>query len=207
MVLKSSIGNRSLGWDLLPPSVDSYEYNGEPQPGYGEDKNNIGKGTNDGGWYAGKQWDTDIGGAQEALENLGKHYPGAEDYEVAGFLWWQGDKDMRNPAHFNNYEKHLVALIKDLRKTFDAPNAPFVTASLGQTKESDTSSGHGVILQAMKEVASGKYSDELGDNIGFVYTHPLSKGGSSSGHYSGNAETYMNVGEAMGKEMIKQLAK
>jgi len=32
-------------------------------------------------------------------------------------------------------------------------------------------------------------------------THPLSKGGSSSGHYNGNAETYMDVGTAMGRSM------
>jgi hypothetical protein len=28
-------------------------------------------------------------------------------------------------------------------------------------------------------------------------------GGASNGHYAGNAETYMNVGEAMGKAMVK----
>jgi hypothetical protein len=27
-------------------------------------------------------------------------------------------------------------------------------------------------------------------------------GGSSNGHYNGNAETYMNVGEAMGAAMV-----
>ena len=209
MVLKSSIGNRSLGWDLLPPSIKSYEYAGQPQPGYkqifkSKDDLTVVDWTGE-GWYAGKQWDDDTRNALNILKDLGTYYPGATKYEVAGFLWWQGDKDMRNPAHFNNYEKHLVALINDLRKTFDTPKAAFVTASLGQTAEGDTTSGHGVIMQAMKNVASGKYSSELGNNIGFVYTHPLSKGGSSSSHYSGNAETYMNVGLGMGEEMVKQL--
>lgn len=211
MVLKSSIGNRSLGWDLLPPSVTTYEYDGQQQPGYRE----MFKGKKDKtvvkwegeGWYAGKQYDDDVANAKKILEELNKYYPDAKDYEVAGFLWWQGDKDMRNPAHFNNYEKHLVALIKDLRKDFNAPNAAFVAASLGQTKEDDTKSGHGVILQAMKNVSIDKYKDELGDNIGFVYTHPLSKGSSSSAHYGGNAQTYMNVGLAMGEEMVEQLEK
>ncbi len=211
MVLKSSIGNRSLGWDLLPPSIETWEYNGEKQPGYRE----MYKSKNDKtivkwegeGWYAGKQYDDDVANAQQILKDLSTHYPDAKDYEVAGFLWWQGDKDMRNPAHVNNYEKHLVALIKSLRKDFEAPNAAFVTASLGQTSEDDTSSGHGNILQAMKSVSSGKYSGELGDNIGFVYTNPLSKGSSSSAHYGGNAETYMNVGEAMGREMVGLLKK
>ncbi len=40
-----------------------------------------------------------------------------------------------------------------------------------------------------------------------VYTNPLSKGGSSSGHYNKHAETYMNVGEGMGKAMAGMLKK
>ena len=52
---------------------------------------------------------------------------------------------------------------------------------------------------------SGKYKEFKG-NVASVYTHPLSKGGSSGGHYSGNAETYMNVGEAMGKAMTVLLS-
>ena len=209
MVLKSSIGNRSLGWDILPPSIKTYEHEGKAQPGYkqmfkSKDDQTVVDWAGE-GWYAGKQWDDDTTNALKILGDLNTYYPDANKYEVAGFLWWQGDKDMRNPAHYNNYEKNLVALIKDLRKTFNAPKAAFVTASLGQTQEGDTTSGHGVIMQAMKNVASGKYASELGDNIGFVYTNPLSKGGSSSSHYDGNAETYMNVGLAMGEAMTKLL--
>lgn len=223
MVLKSSIGNRSLGWDLLPPGSPRYTYEGKEEAGYREypDGDKIlpyvpgvskvigtkgkSKGKETDPWYAGKQYDDDVANAKKILEDLATHYPGTTKFEVAGILWWQGDKDMRVPAHFNRYEQNLVNLIKSLRKDFNAPKAAFVAASLGQTPESDTTSGHGVIMQAMKNVASGKYASELGDNIGFVYTNPLSKGGSSSGHYNGNAETYMNVGLAMGEEMVKQL--
>ena len=38
-------------------------------------------------WYAGKQWDSDIGDAKKALADLEKHYPGAKGYEVAGFFF------------------------------------------------------------------------------------------------------------------------
>ena len=38
-----------------------------------------------------------------------------------------------------------------------------------------------------------------------MYTNPVSKGGASNGHYGGNAETYMNVGEAMGHAMADLL--
>ncbi len=110
---------------------------------------------------------------------------------------------MRNPAHFERYEKNLIQLIKALRKDFDAPDALFVSASLGQTKKG-SKGGDGQILDAMEAVS--KSSDpELKGKVGFVYSHPLSKGGSSSGHYGSNPETYMNIGEAMGKKMVELL--
>ena len=144
--------------------------------------------------------------AKEVLDNLETYYPGAKEYEVAGFFWWQGDRDSRSEALSSRYEKNLVQLIKQLRKEFDAPDAKFVTASLGQTEKGATDGG-GKILEAMLAVdgESGKYPEFKG-NVAAVYTHPLSKGGSSGGHYGNNAETYMNVGEAMGAAMVKLLA-
>ncbi|MDP7655918.1 MAG: sialate O-acetylesterase [Roseibacillus sp.] len=206
LILKSCIGNRSLGWDLLPPGSKPYEHGGKTQPGYrgtpdepdGDTGGDMSK-----GWYAGCQYDGDVAAAKKALENLDDYYPGAKDYEVAGFFWWQGDKDMRNAAHFEKYEENLIQLIKSLRKDFDAPGARFVTASLGQTQKG-SKGGDGKILDAMEAVAKSN-DPELEDKVAFVYTHPLSKGGSSSGHYGGNPETYMNVGEAMGKAMVELL--
>ena len=219
MVLKSSMGNRSLGWDYLPPGSQRFEFTNPKDgktyvyPGYNDEvrhgrwqKGNVPEEPKH-KWYAGKQYDDDVANAKKILKELNKYYPDAKDYEVAGFIWWQGDKDMRDAGHASRYETNLVSLVKSLRKDFNAPKAAFVTASLGQTNEDDTTSGHGVILHAMKTFASGKYKSELGDNLGFVYTHPLSLGSSSSGHYGGNAQTYMNVGLALGEEMVEQLKK
>lgn len=219
MILKSSIGNRSLGWDLLPPGTPRYTFEGKEEPGYREyvDGGKIltyepgvskvigtkgkSKGKEVDPWYAGKQYDDDVANAKKILEDLGTYYPGATQYEVAGIIWWQGDKDMRNAAHAAMYEKHLSLLLAALRKDFNAPNAKFVCASLGQTDESDTESGHGKILHAMKNFAASS------DDIGFVYSKPLLDApSSSSGHYSGNAKTYMNVGLALGAKMA-ELAK
>lgn len=202
LILKSCIGNRSLGWDLLPPGSEPYEHGGKMQPGYrGTPDDPKGNGEPvEGQWYAGCQYDGDVAAAKKVLENLDRYYPGATEYEVAGFFWWQGDKDMRNPAHFERYEQNLIQLIKALRKDFNAPEARFVTASLGQTKQG-SKGGDGVILDAMEAVSKSK-DPELKEKVAFVYTHPLSMGGSSSGHYGGNPETYMNVGEAMGEAMV-----
>lgn len=212
LILKSCIGNRALGWDLLPPGSEGFEFTDSKgvtwiHPGYKGTPERWQKGTEPKkiGWYAGMQYDGDIARAKSVLKELDKYYPGATEYEVAGFFWWQGDRDSRSEALSSRYEQNLVHLIKTLRKDFDAPNANFVCASLGQSKKGATDGG-GKILDAMLAVdgSSGKYPEFKG-NVASVYTHPLSKGGSSGGHYSGNAETYMNVGEAMGRAMVELL--
>ena len=212
LILKSCIGNRALGWDLLPPGGEGFEFTDAKgvtwvHPRSKETPERWQKGTEPKKikWYAGMQYDGDIARAKKVLSELDKYYPGAKKYEIAGFFWWQGDRDSRSAALSSRYEKNLVHLIKTLRKDFDAPNAKFVSASLGQTKKGATDGG-GKILNAMLAVdgKSGKYPEFKG-NVATVYTHPLSKGGSSGGHYSGNAETYMNVGEAMGQAMVELL--
>jgi hypothetical protein len=213
LILKSCIGNRALGWDLLPPGSEGFEFIDSKgvtwvHPGYKGTPERWKKGTEPKkiSWYAGLQYDGDVARAKKVLSELDKYYPGAKEYEVAGFFWWQGDRDSRSAALSSRYEKNLVHLIKTLRKDFNAPNAKFVCASLGQTKKG-AENGGGKILDAMQAVdgRSGKYP-EFKSNVASVYTHPLSKGGSSGGHYGGNAETYMNVGEAMGKAMVELLS-
>ena len=91
---------------------------------------------------------------------MDKFYPGAKSFEIAGFFWWQGDRDSRSAALSSRYEKNLVHLIKTLRKDFNATKANFVCASLGQTKKGATAGG-GKILEAMLAVdgTSGKYPE------------------------------------------------
>ena len=78
-------------------------------------------------------------------------------------------------------------------------------ATLGQT-ERGTDGNDGLILDGMLAVdgESGEYPDFEG-NVATVYSHPLCQGGASNGHYNGNAETYMNIGEAMGQAMVRLL--
>ena len=66
----------------------------------------------------------------------------------------------------SHYEQNLANFIKTVRKTFNAKDdAPFVTASLGQTVKGDHTSGGGKILDAMLAVdgSSGKYPEFKGN--------------------------------------------
>ena len=230
LLLKCCIGNRSLGWDLLPPGSERYEfvikdragvekpmvyagYKDRPDswpldPAKGKatepppwlDKN--GKPID---WYAGKQWDDDIRDAKKALAELDKHYPGAQGYEVAGFFFWQGEKDAGNPGHAAKYEENLVRFIKAVRKEFNTPNAKFVLGTMGESVKGSGGNG-GKVLEAQLAVdgTSGKYPEFKG-NVATFYTHPMAQGGSGNGHYGGKAEVYMDVGEAMGQAMVELL--
>jgi hypothetical protein len=209
LILKSCIGNRSLGWDLLPPGSKSYEFEDKgtvyTYAGYKESPLRWEKGTEPKpiGWYAGMQYDGDVANAKKVLTELDKYYPGAKEYEIAGFFFWQGDKDRYNAGHASRYERNLVHLIEQLRKDFDAPRAKFVCATLGQTEKGATGT-EGQILEAQLAVdgKNGKYPEFKG-NVATVYSKPLCHGGASNSHYGGNAETYMDIGEAMGRAMVE----
>ena len=230
MILKSCIGNRSLGWDLLPPG--SKKFLADVKQRDGSVKKMVIAGYKDAPdiweadaakgvdtppppfvdktgkpveWYAGKQWDDDIADAKKVLEELDKHYPGAKGYEVAGIFWWQGEKDAGYEVHADNYEKNLVHLIKTLRTEFKAPKAKFVMGTIGEvTKGSAGPSGK--ILDAMMAVdgKGGKYPEFKG-NVATVYTHDMARGGGGNGHYNKDARVYMDVGLAMGAAMLDLL--
>lgn len=214
LLLKSSQGNRSLGWDFLPPGSESYDFEGKTYAGYKQSPESWPKGTEPKpiGWYAGKQYDECFSAAHEVLDNFDEQFPHwkGRGYEIVGFAWWQGDKDRYNPGHATRYEKNLVHLIKTLRSEFKAPEAKFVVATLGQTAKDapvdESNKNDKIIFDAQMAVdgASGKYPEFKG-NVATVYTHPLSQGGASNSHYNGNAQTYMDVGIGMGEAMVELL--
>ena len=145
------------------------------------------------------------------MNNLEKYYPGydGQGYEVTGFVWWQGHKD-QNAAHASRYEQNLVHLIKTLRKEFAAPNAKFVLATIGFG--GSELKGHGLkVAKAQLAVSgeTGKYPEFKG-NVKTIDARPFwkDKSVSPSGaghHYNHNAETYMEVGNALGWAMVELL--
>ncbi len=211
LVLKSCIGNRSLGWDLLPPGSKQFEYEGRVYAGYKDTPSSWVKGGEKKkvNWYAGKQYDDDIASAKKVLADIGKYYPGAKSYEVAGFVWWQGHKD-QNAAHASRYEQNLVHLIKTLRKDFNAPDAKFVLATIAFGGWDLKGPGL-TVANAQLAVSGdkGKYPEFVG-NVKTVEARDFwrDKSVSPSGaghHYNHNAETYMEVGNALGRGMRQLL--
>jgi hypothetical protein len=217
MILKSCVGNRSLGWDLLPPGSESYEFEDKDKTGkattyvyagYKQSPMKWEKGTEPapGGWYAGQEWDIDIADAKTVLSDLNTYYPEAGSFEIAGFFFWQGDKDRYDAGHATRYERNLVQFIKALRQEFSAPDAKFVCATLGQSTKDGAKGNDKLILEAQLAVdgEAGNYPEFEG-NVATVYTNPISQGSASNAHYGGNAKTFMDVGLGMGEAMVKLL--
>jgi alpha-galactosidase len=213
LILKSCIGNRSLGWDLLPPGSERYIVDGRTYAGYkdtpdswveGQPKKAV-------NWYAGKQYDDDVANAKKVLADIGKYYPGATKYEVAGFVWWQGHKD-QNPVHASRYEQNLVRLIQCLRKDFNAPNAKFVLATIAFGGWQLAGPGK-TVAEAQLAMGDPKKHPEFAGNVkciearNFWREADVSPNPRQGYHYNRNAGTYMDVGLSLGWAMAELLGK
>jgi alpha-galactosidase len=211
LVLKACIGNRSLGWDLLPPGSPQYTFEGKTYAGYKEtpDSWTGGQPKKAVNWYAGRQYDADTAHAKAVLKNLKKYYPdyAGQGYEVAGFVWWQGHKD-QNAAHAGKYEENLVRLIGALRKDFDAPGAKFVLATGCGNPGKE---GFGLkIAEAQLAVNDAKKYPAFVGNVKAVDTRDLWREAADSPvnqgyHYNHNAETYLETGLRLGRAMADLL--
>ena len=215
LILKASQGNRSLGWDFLPPGSKRFEHDGYAYAGYKESPARWKSGTTPKpiNWYAGKQYDDCFGAAHKVLDNFNKEFPHwkGRGYEIAGFVWWQGHKDGGEP-NASRYEQNLVHLIKTLRKEFDAAGAPFVIATIGFDGW-EMAGPHKTVAKAQLAVSGdkGKYPDFKG-NVKTIETRGFWREADVSPrnqgfHYNQNAETYMLVGEALGRGMVELLEK
>ena len=185
LLIKTAMGNRALGFDFRPPS------SGRTDP--------------DNKWES-LEYKLMVEGVRKTLDHIAKIVPGyrGQGYEIAGFVWWQGHKDGGSPQA--EYEKHLVNLIKDVRKEFKVPKMPAAVATVGF-------GGHGMaekyleILKAQMAVGDPKKHPEFAGTVASVDTRDFwrevdESPRSQDYHYNRNAETYMLVGDALGRAMV-----
>jgi len=207
LIIKATMGNRALGWDLMPPSSRTIMPKDHPNQ-----------------WYQGWQYDIFVKDTHRVLNNLPRYFPGYKDqgYVIAGFAWWQGHKDQNTPGHVQkppyndnwakSYEKNLVNLINDLRKEFKAPDASFALATIAFG--GDKLSGGGLTVANAQLAVSGergKYEDFAG-NVKTIeargFWRPAEDSPSNKGyHYNLNAGTYVDVGDALGRAMADMVLK
>jgi hypothetical protein len=183
LLIKTAWGGKSLYQDFRPPSS---------------------------GGQVGPYFTRMMAEIREALANLKTDFPseGSGNYELAGFVWYQGWNDGCEPGTaVPQYETNLVNLIKDMRRELQAPHLPVVIGEL--TGPWADAPGEWAALRKAQAAAAAR--PEFAGNVLFVATHefvrkPEDSPNSGHGHHEfGNAETYLLVGEALGKGMVQLL--
>lgn len=119
LLIKAAWGGKSLMVDFRPPSAGELVEHKHAD-------------------VAGRYYDLMIEHVREVLAKT----PG--DYELAGFVWFQGFNDMVGPyplvdpslgrksiKDYSEYSRLLACFIRDVRKDLKAPELPFVVGVLG----------------------------------------------------------------------------
>src|SRR5690606_26279523 len=124
--------------------------------------------------------------------------------ELAGFVWYHGWNDGVDPKNaVPEYEANLVNLIRDVRREFNAPKLPVVIGEL--TGPWVNAPPEWEALRQARAAAAAR--PEFAGNVAFVATRdfvrrPEDSPNPTHGHHEfGNAETYVLVGDALGRAM------
>lgn len=188
LLIKTAQGNRSLGFDFRPPSSGRTDPNND---------------------FESAEYRLMVEGVRKTLGNIDNVVPGyqGQGYEIAGFVWFQGHKDSFAEQSISEYEKHLVNLINDVRTEFKTPKLPAVVATVGF-------GGHNMqdkflrIHKAQLAVGDAKQHPEYAGNVASVDTRDFWREVDESPtnqdyHYNRNAETYLLIGDALGRAMVE----
>ena len=185
LIIKTAWGGKNLAVDFRPPSA---------------------------GGEIGDYYHAMIQTVEDVTQNLGTEFPeiGITDFELSGFVWFQGWNDGESDNFLNEYESNLYHLVNDVRNDLGILDLPVVIANSGHGGFESTND---LWVQSMQNIVSvaqeniGCNDDEYGGNLGFVETKQYYLNSSVSPtdaihHYNNNALTYLNIGQAMGDEMI-----
>jgi len=190
LLIKTAMGNRSLAFDFRPPSSGR------------NDPSNT---------FESVEYTLTLQGVRETLAKIDKLVPGyqGQGYEIAGFVWWQGHKDSFSEKDIAEYEKNLVNLINDLRKDLNAPKMPVVIAGLGFGGYNMPEKFR-AIMAAQLAVGNPVKHPEFAGTVASVDTRDYWREVDESPkgedyHYNRNAETYLRVGDALGRAMVRLL--
>lgn len=188
LIIKTAWGGKNLAEDFRPPSA---------------------------GGTTGEFYNAIIQTVEDVTENLGTEFPnmGTTEFEITGFVWFQGWNDGASDDFLNEYESNLYHLVDDIRNDLGKPNLPVVIASSGQGGFEATND---LWVQSMQNIVSvaqesvGCNDTIYGGKVGFVDTKPYYLNASASPqdaihHFNNNALTFLNTGKAMGDEMIQAI--
>lgn len=175
LLIKTAWGGKSIHQDFRPPSSG-----GEVGPFY-------------------KQMLAEV---EEGLKKMKTEFPQiGKNYELAGFVWFQGWNDMFNEDALKQYEGNLVNLITDVRRALKSPQLPVI---IGETGNMGTDAGDNMkqLRLSQKNAAKQLAHAAFVKTTAFARPKEESPNVGHGHHWFGNAESYFLIGDAMGKAMI-----
>lgn len=216
LLIKASSGHHSLGGDLLPPGSLRFDFGGWTYAGYGDSPRRWPYDRTEPdatSWHAGHAYDSAVHNIKTILNEIGDYYPGATSYEIAGIAFWQGDSDRRDSAYAGMYQRNLRDFIASIRHDLSALDTKVAIATLGQRGDEMT----GNTLQVVEsQLAVGSLFPDFQGNVmavdirsswrtPYLPGHDGDENYMNAAHYGSNAETFMEVGNALGMAMAKLL--
>lgn len=154
------------------------------------------------------------------LEDLPAYVPGSgKNYELAGFVWFQGWNDMIDANATAEYAVNLKHFIRDVRKDLKAPKLPIVVGEMGV----DGVNAGGNVKKFKESQAAGVADPEFKGNVILVKTDVFwdteaeaifkkgwrenleawnRVGSDFPYHYLGSPKTMLAIGHAFGEAML-----
>ena len=188
LIIKTAWGGKNLAEDFRPPSA---------------------------GGTAGEYYNIMIEKINFVTQNLESEFPAISetDFEISGFTWFQGWNDGASENFLDEYESNLIHLINDVRNDLAIPDLPFIVASSGHGGYATSSDGWVRDMQEIVSVAQqnvGCDDETYKGKVGFVdvkqfYIDSEESPRDAIHHFHDNALTFLNIGKAIGNEMISAI--
>ena len=140
-----------------------------------------------------------LNGVKKTLADMDRYYPGYKDQpvELAGLVWFQGIADASSPRMAAEYQNHLPNLIRDLRKDLGKPQLPVVVAAIGWDGTHATP-----VRDAQLAAADPSNKILAVDTRPFLRAPEVLTRHPRRQRIYQNAESYLEIGDALGKAML-----
>jgi lysophospholipase L1-like esterase len=177
LLVKTAWGGKSLQVDFRPPSAG-----GEVGPFYRQMLEEY----------------------RQALARLAVDHPSLAKHRprLDGFFWFQGWNDACDDAATKSYARNLEHLIADLRRELGDPALPFVVGETGNWDGAEFRSAQRLGCLAPSVAASTRFVATRQ----FLRPAEESPNTTHGHHWYGNGESYLKVGDALGRAMAGLLA-
>ncbi|MFN5962737.1 MAG: sialate O-acetylesterase [Verrucomicrobiota bacterium] len=150
LIIKAAWGGKSLCRDFRPPSAGIHPTHTSALAELKRQNKDTAELEKEYAEGHGKYYRMMISHAQSVLGDIRKVYPAydaAQGYELAGFVWFQGENDFGDqatypnpgePGGYDEYTRLLACLIRDVRQELKAPQMRTVIGVLGFNGELET---------------------------------------------------------------------